>query len=84
MGTEDRPKVWGDGNITLALGLDSFCLWIGTKRVKYIKKLEVLSISGKLIVKVEFETSQDLQTSRKIEESIRLLSNTSWVQISRY
>ena len=78
-----KPKVFGADGITVCMNGDTTVLWVGTTEVGFIKQMN-LNVSG-LTQKLEiiFATSQDVEISRKIEESVRVVQSIPWIRVLR-
>jgi hypothetical protein len=80
---EKEPQVWGNGDVTIALGMKGFRIWIATLPIKYIEKLElhINPKTNKTELELQFESSQDSKIQISIEENIRIAKTISWVKI---
>lgn len=85
--SDNRPRVFDEGCITVSLNSSLLNIYIGTLDLSYVKSLEILSEDGSDVgprVILKFLKSFDPDISQKIEENIRLAKTLPWIHIEEY
>lgn len=77
------PRVFGPGTFTLALTRESVSAACGHFDIAFIKSINVAYDSETRSVKtvVEFYRSHHAETSRQIEESVRIARSLGWLEV---
>lgn len=78
---EKEPQIWGNGNVTIALGVKGYRIWVETLLIEHITKVEFRANEDKIELELKFESSQDSKIQIAIEESIRIAKTMPWIKI---
>jgi hypothetical protein len=80
--SDDAPKVFGVGDVTVCLNNGSLRLYVGHLEVTYVRKLEMKYEGDKIYLDISFFVSHDPDVSKLIEESVRTAKTIPWIHIS--
>ncbi len=81
----DKPKVFGEGVLTLAISERVCVAYVGANEVNFFANVTVEASPSNHVsdVGVQFERSHDPEVDLKLEEAFRLMTTLKWVRISR-
>jgi hypothetical protein len=80
---DGKPQIWGNGDVTIAIGMNGFRVWIEIICIEYLEevKLNINSQTNKQELELRFKSSQDPKEQLIIEENIRVASTLPWIKI---
>ena len=83
MRKDGEPQVWGEGDLTVALGTDGFRIWVGTQLLTHVAsaKIQINPKTSTPEIEVQFEQSSDPQEQLKIEQSSRTAKMLPWIRV---
>jgi hypothetical protein len=83
MRKDGEPQVWGEGDLTIALGTDGFRVWVGTQLITYISsvKIQINPKTSTPEIELQFKQSLDQQEQLKIEQVSRITKTLSWIRV---
>jgi hypothetical protein len=77
-----EPRVWGAGDITIAVGMHGYRIWVGVLLIDYVEEIKIIANSqGNPQVQIRFPQSHERETQLRIEENVRVAKTMSWIQV---
>lgn len=76
------PKVFGNGDVTVAMNLDGISIWASQTRIDHVMSFEAKYGPGQpVLLEISFYESHDPETALRIEESMRAARSIPWIRI---
>lgn len=79
-------RVFGDGDVTIAVNAGEASLWVGQRRIGMFSELSVrASVDGPPGVQIEirFQRSHDPAVDKELEENARAAAAFPWIRVVR-
>jgi hypothetical protein len=79
----DDPKVFGDGVVTITMGLRGTRIYVGTHMLKYVAHMRIQANgeTGVNNLELVFPSSHDPQLAADIEINRRLAQSIPWIKV---